>query len=534
VTTFAVHPRIVVLCTASLVACASACDADMLAIASDAGPTADALDARVPNTPRSLQPGDAEANPDQSHRSNQAGHSSSQPPHADAGAQPHLDPTDSDDAGLPPVPPASSDEDAGTDDHERSAARELLQWVLDALASGNPPTRSEIEHNFTPDGLAAVPADVLILQFMQLSAQLNPFTVGEVRQTSDVSLLAQLDTAIGAVLVDLQISTTTPYQITSLRLLPSSVAPDAPTAFVDAVAQLEPLASKRELLVAEIVDGTCKPLEELNSDTPLAIGSAFKLWVLYALDAKLRDDSSSSWDSKLAIRDELKSVPSGTYQNLTAGTQRSVREFARNMISISDNTAADHLIDFTGRTNVEQAQQQTGHSAPSANIPWLYTREMFALKGWATARQLQTFRTGSVSDKRSVLDELRAEPLAPATLTNWTTPRSLDVEWFADAMDLCQVQRALAARDHFDPHSEVLQILAINPGIGFDLTKWSYVGFKGGSEVGVLSLAWLLQRNDGRWFSIVLIVNDPDHALDENAVIGVGSALPAILAAQSP
>lgn len=54
--------------------------------------------------------------------------------------------------------------------------------------------------------------------------------------------------------------------------------------------------------------------------------------------------------------------------------------------------------------------------------------------------------------------------------------------------------------------------------MAFDLTQWSYIGFKGGSEPGVLSLSWLLQRADGRWFSIVAIANDSMRPIDENAL----------------
>jgi hypothetical protein len=46
-------------------------------------------------------------------------------------------------------------------------------------------------------------------------------------------------------------------------------------------------------------------------------------------------------------------------------------------------------------------------------------------------------------------------------------------------------------------------LLAINPGI--DPTtrgKFDYVGFKGGSEPGVVTLNFLIRRKDGRWLAI--------------------------------
>ena len=54
----------------------------------------------------------------------------------------------------------------------------------------------------------------------------------------------------------------------------------------------------------------------------------------------------------------------------------------------------------------------------------------------------------------------------------------------------------------------VMEILSANPGIGVDPAVWPFVGYKGGSEFGVLNLTWLLQRADGRWFFLALGLND--------------------------
>lgn len=44
------------------------------------------------------------------------------------------------------------------------------------------------------------------------------------------------------------------------------------------------------------------------------------------------------------------------------------------------------------------------------------------------------------------------------------------------------------------------EVLTLEDQIGIDREDWTYVGFKGGSELGVLAGNWLLQRNDGRLF----------------------------------
>lgn len=61
------------------------------------------------------------------------------------------------------------------------------------------------------------------------------------------------------------------------------------------------------------------------------------------------------------------------------GTQISVLDTAAKMISISDNTAANMLINLVGRSAVQaQDRQWSDHAA--LNVPFLTTREAFILK----------------------------------------------------------------------------------------------------------------------------------------------------------
>jgi beta-lactamase class A len=218
-------------------------------------------------------------------------------------------------------------------------------------------------------------------------------------------------------------------------------------------------------------------------------------------------------------------------QNQPAGAALTLREFATKMISISDNTATDHLIDLVGRSTVESAQLETRHSDPSSNVPWLYTRELFALKVWASSSQVEAYRNASVAEKRGLLDQLRGLPLELDKLTAWSAPRMLDLEWFASALDLCQVMAALGSRAQLDPNGELLRLLALNPGVAFDPAQWSYVGYKGGSEPGVLNMSWLLRRVDGRWFSLVVTLNDSARPIDEAAAVQVARDLAQLLGA---
>ena len=81
-----------------------------------------------------------------------------------------------------------------------------------------------------------------------------------------------------------------------------------------------------------------------------------------------------SWNQDLTVTAALKSGGSGSLQDVPAGTRVSVRQTALQMISISDNTAADMLIHLVGRSAVQaQDRQWSAHAA--LNVPFLTTRE---------------------------------------------------------------------------------------------------------------------------------------------------------------
>jgi beta-lactamase class A len=86
------------------------------------------------------------------------------------------------------------------------------------------------------------------------------------------------------------------------------------------------------------------------------------------------------WNQPLTVTAQLKSLPSGELQNEPDGTQISVQDTAAKMISVSDNTAANMLINLVGRPAVEAALTTTGMADPALDRPFLTTRELFILK----------------------------------------------------------------------------------------------------------------------------------------------------------
>jgi hypothetical protein len=57
--------------------------------------------------------------------------------------------------------------------------------------------------------------------------------------------------------------------------------------------------------------------------------------------------------------------------------------------------------------------------------------------------------------------------------------------------------------------------MAVGTAVPENLSEgWRYIGFKGGSEPGVITLSWLLQDRTGKWHVVTLSWNNPDAAVD--------------------
>jgi beta-lactamase class A len=120
---------------------------------------------------------------------------------------------------------------------------------------------------------------------------------------------------------------------------------------------LTALGPKVSFLAASVTpQGTCHAVHEIVSSTLRPTASQFKLFVLGALANQIAA-GRISWDENLTIEDATKSVGNegvpGAFEALPQGTLESVQKTATNMISISDNTAADMLIGLVGRARFE-------------------------------------------------------------------------------------------------------------------------------------------------------------------------------------
>lgn len=247
-------------------------------------------------------------------------------------------------------------------------------------------------------------------------------------------------------------------------------------------------------------------LLETEADAAAPLGSIFKLYVLGAV-ADAVASGALSWDDTVTVTDDLRSLPSGELQDAPVGTEVTVREAAEKMISISDNTATDLLIDRVGRDAVEGAVASMGHHDPAAMRPFLTSRELFAL-AWGDNDDLaDRWQSGDEAVRRTVLTELDARPFDVDVNSLDDQVRWQDeLEWFASADDVAAAHDALHARAQRD--AVVGEALSINPGLPFDGAAWPHVAFKGGSDVGVLTGSWRAERSDGGVLTLVVLASD--------------------------
>jgi hypothetical protein len=264
----------------------------------------------------------------------------------------------------------------------------------------------------------------------------------------------------------------------------------------------------------------------LSSDKPLAIGSAFKLWVLTAL-AEAVEAGDAKWDEKLKIQDAIKSLPSGVMQDQEGGKEFTLREFAEKMISISDNTATDHLIHHLGRDRCERAMARSCMDHAEANKPFLTTRDLFVLKLSGSDALPKKYMEAGTDSRRAMLPDLAKQSPQILPAMAWKAPRFIDrLEWFASGQDMARTLVRLDALSRTEGLEPVRAILSINPGLPIDKKVFPYIAFKGGSEPGVLSLNWLLERSDGKRFVLAFTLNDTKKAIDES--LGIALAQRAI------
>ncbi len=248
-----------------------------------------------------------------------------------------------------------------------------------------------------------------------------------------------------------------------------------------------------------------------NATEPLAVGSSLKLLILSLLTDEIAA-GKRQWTDVIALREDVRSLPSGQLQDWPVGSPVTLHTLATLMLSRSDNTAADHLMLALGREALEEHQKKANILQPERNRPFLRTNELFKLKLVLTPQQSLSFLQRTPESKRAYLPELDKIPLGSPRMLE--VPQNIDqIEWFFCTEDLA---RLLDRLRQSPVQANALPLLAITRPFDIDDFAWKYLGFKGGAEVGVLNLSLLGQlRSNSGWYAFSFTWNDAEKPLNE-------------------
>ncbi len=379
---------------------------------------------------------------------------------------------------------------------------------------------------FAPSFQTAVPET----QFKTIAASLiaqygQPLAVDKATSTNGQSgtVLLRFEKGVGTIL--LEVAATGDHRVTGLRLTGFVMTDDS---YERIAAEIAALSGQTGFLVAELGEVGARPLASANADKQFAIGSVFKLYILDEVAAQVAA-GKRRWSDVVPLSHF--SFSSAATANWPKDTPVTLQTLANWMISVSDNGAADTLIHLIGREKVEARMRAAGHSDPSRNIPFLTTVEAFALKGNNFDDLRARFIKGDDDAQRKVIEDHRDRlVLANVDGVSFTAgPRFIDtLEWFASPNDTARLMIDLRMRQS----KPLLAAMAINNGVGpVAAADWRYLGYKGGSENGVLSMTLLGERkSDGQWVVVTASWNNPDANVATEPLVGLVTRLLALAA----
>lgn len=251
----------------------------------------------------------------------------------------------------------------------------------------------------------------------------------------------------------------------------------------------------------------------INPQTPMGVGSAFKLFLLKALVDEI-NNKKRNWTDIVELRDDWRSFPSGILQEWPTGSRHTLETLAGLMISLSDNTATDHIYNLLGEEVVRKY-------FPASCKDLYNTGQLLKMK-FMFPDKAHAFTAGDKTTRQAILNEMNA--VWVSTIASTSILRSLDkpflineMEWFITTTDLCKVIHSL--RDN--------HLCRINPATGLVQKKdWHLIGFKGGSEPGVLNYTWILQKAAGSsFYAFSCTINNPEKLIDDSKFNMVASRL---------
>ncbi|CAQ01014.1 conserved hypothetical protein [Clavibacter sepedonicus] len=416
-----------------------------------------------------------------------------------------------------------------------SPVGQQAQWLLDTVNADDAVPVQETGERLAQVMLDAAPAEELAGVLEQVRGG-RPWTATAHEEQGGQSVTTIASEGAGT--FDMQVAVDDAGLIAGLFFGEPEGDREPATSWAELEEQAAALGGDVSLTVTRASDGELgeRILEVLPDGVAATearpIGSIFKLYVLGALVQAVEEDRIG-WDDPLTVTDDVRSLPSGELQDAPTGTVVSVREAAGKMISISDNTATDMVIRAVGRERVEAALADLGHSDPPRNVPLPTTRDLFRV-GWQDDGALRAeWADGDATERRALLDALPGGLIdvhvTAVTDVVWTD----GVDWFATPDDIARAHLRLAELAETPAGEPVRGILAANPGLP-EPERFDHVAFKGGSSVGTLALAYLVEDGDDAWTVVVQAAAREASGLErQSAYAGLATDAAALLAGGS-
>ena len=377
---------------------------------------------------------------------------------------------------------------------------------------------------FAPSFLAAVPVAQLKLVSDQFIAEHGkPLKIISVEPQGQNSATVKIEYEKAIATAQISVEPAAPHKVVGLLITGFDVKGDSP-AKIDAA--FAALPGKAGYLVEKIgADGRRTQIAGRATGQQFAIASTFKLYVLAELASQVQA-GRRSWSDVVPIL--ANSHSSSATVNWPRNTPVTLQTLATWMISSSDNASTDALMRVLGRDAVERKLATIGHSDPDKALPMLNTVEAFALKSNAELRT--RFQKANEAEQRSILDkEATSLSFEKVDLVNLGSgPVAIDsIEWFASPSDIAN----LLGNIRQTGSQTALDVMAVNKGVApASANKWQYLGYKGGSEPGVISMSFLAQSKAGDWYVITGSWNDATKEVQNDAFAALMARLLDIVA----
>lgn len=247
-----------------------------------------------------------------------------------------------------------------------------------------------------------------------------------------------------------------------------------------------------------------------NKTRALGVGSAYKLYILKALDSTL--NKHSDLKQTIILTNKNKAYPTSTLINWPEDTPLTVKTLANLMISVSDNTATDMLIDHLGRHVIETF-------APETCCPLLKIVELFNLKWRISDTIRKKYIHASLEEKYEMLKSTVISQRSEKLNFSETPAFVNELGWHIDTEELCRVIYELRNNSS----------LYINSGL-VQRDAWHKAGYKGGSVPGVLNYTHVLQKEfNSPVYSVSITINNIKEPINKNKFNDIASRIISII-----